>query len=217
MRRWEKAHGLIFGTVVLLLMGSVGFGVYIWQQVSNSKPVEKTQVAVLGENFSDLKRPVESEKFKFLSSRNWQLSRDLSHVPNKFVYSSQQNGIVEYELTVYFTKVPPKTAVDYIYPVSVKNGKFELRTSSSKCDVGLPKNIVDTTDTIPKDYDGVQFVCDISGVQEIYAIGISGGSYDVPMYNSKGQLLTVGLFFTNHTSQYKPEVFSEIIKNFSLK
>lgn len=213
LKRRRKIHNTLLVPLVALSFLLVGGGVYIWQQISQEQPNPETKQVSLGYYTGVPKKPYNNEVFSFLSTTDWLFIRESSAPPTRYVYYSHANGITEYELTITVNNPNPyKKAVHYIVPITVQSGALVPGMSSNRCDT----REVGGRDVV-RQYQGVTYYCDIDSSGEIYAAGIAGGSYEIPLYDGKGRLQKTSFFMVDHTSGQSPEIFKEVLASFKLK
>lgn len=213
-RLQRRARLILAIPLLAILLLVVGGGVYIYQQLSQDDQVpQKSRPVTLGYYAGSPKRLVTNELFSFESTKEWQLSRETSRLPYSYVYTSQIDGFVEYELVITLNSQRTEEPVNYVAPIIVKEGKLEIQKISPRCD----SNKKPKPDNELQEYEGVKFTCAVLSSKEVMAAAVVGGNYNIPLYNSRGGLVTVNIFFRNHTDTYQPDPFSQVVSSFRLK
>lgn len=212
LRRWRRAHRVLMVPLFIIVLVSVGGGVYIWQQISGETDTPQTKQVSLGYYAGVPKKQYSNEVFSFTSGKEWLFIREASNSQGKFVFYNHLNGITKYELKVFVNSVSEmEKPVNFIQPINVKNGSLEPDSMSPKCEPPSTKN------PPKRSFMGVSYLCRDESSSEVIGAGIAGGSYEIPLYNSQGTLQKVSLFFTDHNQSFQPEIFQEIIREFRLK
>ncbi len=214
VKRWERAHRVFLVGFIVVLLAVVAVGVYVWQQSSIKETAVENQKKVTETYYGNPKHQYDSGKFYFESSYEWQFSRPASQLPNKYVYYSSHNGLIQYELDIYMDKTIGNLPVKYIIPVTIPHGKIVSQEVSPRCKFkgdGKPTQAV-----YPQQYAGVKFFCDVIGSEEFVAAGVVGGSYDLPLYDSKGSLSYVGISLKDQSDRNYTDVLKQIVDSFKL-
>lgn len=215
-RNWRRAHRTILAIIFVALILGVGVGVYVWQQSSVNQPPTETKLVNGGYYDAKPRYAYDNEIFHFESSEPWQFSREASTTGTKYIYYSQKNGIIRHELDIFFDKSLNGQAVNYILPVAVQNGVIKSQAASPNCDEKTP-NPENSAPPIPQVYNNVKFICERGETKESIAAGVVGGGYDIPLYDSKGELRIVNLRLSDHTNASYVDLFKEIVDSFKLK
>ena len=198
----------------MVLVVGTGVGVYVWQQANMSQTTQSIKPVSLGYYSGVPKKQYSNEHFSFTSEKEWLFIREASIPPHKYVYYNHINNITQYELTIYVNDVPSQQPVNYVTPVSVQEGKIVPSSISKKCNLDEKKRNGYAT----KKFENVSYICDLQENSfERIGAGIPGGSYAIPYYSSRGNLNTVGFFFSNHSTNMYPELLNDILTSFKLK
>ncbi len=215
MKRWDRAHKLlIFGLFSLILI-VVAVIVYYWTRSTTPQPSPQTPTTSLGAYIGNPKKTISTELFSFESAKNWQLSQENTQAPYKYVFFSQKNGLIEYELTVAFDKSLNNHPVNYAAAVKIDQNRLKLVGISPRCTNVIPKPGVIT---VPSVYKGAKYICDAQGSKEVYEATVVGdSSYNISLLNSKAKAVTLNLMFEDHSPGHYPDAFIEVIDGFKLK
>lgn len=100
-------------------------------------------------------------------------------------------------------------------PVTVIAGMINATDTSNYC--AADKKNMQNQSAFTYIYKGVTVTCDPHPSKELYAAGVVGGSYSIPLYNSKGELHQVVMTFVNHKTRQDASVFIEVAENFKLR
>ena len=212
LTRWQKTHNLALTSLVAFMVIATGLGVYLWQQFSPDPGPQKIEPVKLGAYAGTPQIEYINEQFSFKSVKEWLYIRESSIPPHKYVYYNHINNITQYEITVYVDNIPSQP-VGYITPVSVQDSRLVPDLTSPRCG----QDIKNGNGYVPMVYQEVSYQCDLVNSQEKIAAGIKRGSYSIPMYDSEGKLKHIGVYFTDHSPGYRPEIFNEILSSLKLR
>ena len=218
-KRRQKLRRLLL--ILLLAVLIIVAGIYIWKSANSGfsgpvviKPPTKSYYA------GAPNRVFESDRFKFVSSDNWQYSPEESLGVAKYVYftHSLNNNLVEFELDILFDKSLDGQAVNYIMPVTEVNNKLKTDSLSPRCG---EKTVTDTPSAAPNtlamEFHGAKYICLVRGSTEKAAAAMVGGSYDISLKTPSGQTVVVNLSFVNNSSSYFGSAFKQVLESFQLK
>lgn len=211
-RKLKRAQTHLYIGLTAILVAVSGLGVYVWQQISVDNTIQQVSPVKLGVYNGIPRKEYVNEMFSFSSTTEWTFIREASSPPNRYVFYNHINGITQYELTVYVDNIPSQP-VGYITPVIVKDQKIIPGITSQRCGA----DIKNRNGSVPMNFEDVKYSCDLVNSQQKIGAGVKGGGYAIPLYNSQGKLMHVGLFFTDHSPGYRPEVFNEVLANFKLR
>ncbi len=195
----------------MLLIGSMA-GVYLWQQTNIKQAPAVITPVKLGTYAGTPVKEYMNETFSFKTTTEWQFIRENSTPPQKYVYYNHIDNITQYEIVVYIDAIPAKP-VGFITPVTVQGSKIIPGTTSPRCG----QDIKIRNGSVPMIYEEVKFECDLVNSQERFAAGVQRGSYSIPLYDSQGKLRNIGVYFTDHSPNYRPEIFNEFLASFKLR
>ena len=214
MKRWERTHKFLIFALFLLIVIIVAAAVYLWQQSIVKQTPQQSQSTSLGAYIGNPKKTISNEVFSFESAKNWQVSQENSSFPNRYVFFSQKNGLIDYELTITFDNFLQSKPTNYIAAVSLEQNRLKVLGISPRCTDVIPKVGVITR---AANFKGAKFICDAQGSKELYMASLVGGSYSITMKNVRGKPVIVNLMFEDHSPGHYPDAFIEVLEGFKLK
>src|SRR5581483_7185367 len=160
-QRVRRALWIIGGLGLLII---IILAIYFWLSGSGKegpvviKPPTKSYYA------GAPKRSFETDRFKFQSTSNWQLSNEESLGTSKYVYftHSLNNNLIEFELEILYDKSLDGQPVNYVMPVNIANNKLRSGDLSSRCGDPLVSQKGDAApSTAVMSYQRASYICEV--------------------------------------------------------
>ena len=214
MKRWERAHKFLILGLFLLIIFIVAGAVYLWQQNIVKQSPQQSQSTSLGAYIGNPKKTISNEIFSFESAKNWQISQENSTLPTRYVFFSQKNGLIDYELTIAFDNSLQTKPANYVTAVMLDLNKLKVVGISPRCTDSVPKIGIITRAAV---FKGAKYVCETQGSKELYMASMVGGTYSITLKNSKGKPVVVNFMFEDHSQGHYPDAFIEVLEGFRLK
>ena len=215
LKRAKRANWGIYLVVMFFALVFVAAGVFLWQQSKVKDDVAVSATKAVSYYNANIRKTYNNEVFRFESGDDWQFSAADSSLGNHYVYYVSKEGLVTYQFDVYLNGGMQREAVTQMLATKVIGGKIVVQATSPRCDTPERRKEAKTS-TIPMTFNEVSYICHVTNSKAIAATGLMGGSYDIPMYTSRGALRTVNLKFTDHTGKYYTDEFKKIVESFIL-
>lgn len=149
----------IFG--LLVIAGAAVFYLrYVKEDIINDKAVSGETKSIVAPTITTFKSPF----FQFQASNDW-AEVPKESTPNKFVYRSFNETLVEHEMIIYVNQVPD--AMNFkstrVLPVDIvhssgQTSRFSAGVVSESCGPALKKDVI-PLDVQTVNFKGVNFVC----------------------------------------------------------
>ncbi len=212
LRRYKRAHKGLVTTLSVFILSAVLLGfwvVYFDNTTSSPDPV------VVSQGFNNsLTRHVENEYFSFSAQGNWQLQTPDPIFPDRYIYQSKRQNLIERELTVYVGHIPSDEYITQVVPVQIENNRIKVISISPKCGQLAPesKNPVRLT------YNQTNFLCLPDSSETIMAASLVKGDYRLPLTSVKqNRHINIGIFYKDLSAQPDFQIFEEILDSLTIK
>ncbi len=214
--RYRRRRLLLVGLMIIVVLISGG-AVYLWQK-STTEAAKAVVIQPLTKTFynGSPEHLVQNSVFSFKSTANWQFSPEESSL-SKYVFFTQENNLIVYELDIIFNQSLESQAVNYVVPLTVSNNRMQPTAISARCGDSVKQSPGSLPPvTLSMQFQGANYICLVRGSGEKAAAALVGGSYDITLQNSHGQNQTLNFAFVNDGSSYFGQVFQEILQSFKL-
>jgi len=214
--RYRRRRLLLLILIIIIVLISGG-AVYVWQKSTTqaAKPVVIQPLTKTVYNGSP-EHLIQNSVFSFKSTADWQFSPEESSL-NKYVFFTQENNLIEYELDIIFNRSLDNQSVNYIIPLTVSNNRMQPVGISSRCGDSVKQSSGSLPPvTMNMQFEGANYICAVRGSGEKAAAALVGGTYDIALQNSHGQNQILNFAFVNDGSSYFGQIFEEVLQSFKL-
>lgn len=209
---------LVIALVVSVLIG-LGLLWYALQYAWNETAAKESPVVDKGFYAGSQTTTYDNGKFSFTSAKNWELEERASKIPEKYVYVSRRGQNAQYLWTIYFDNIPD-LPTKYILPIRIVNNRLNTGAVSPKCGDEKDTRVTSapTGATVATAvYDGLEYTCKIEGFENIVAPVYDQGGYVLPIADSNGQVVKVGMIFQDLGINLQLDPIKEVINSFNVK
>lgn len=213
-QRWRRLYHAVVVGAVLLIVGAIGVGWYLWQRTDDSQIANQATVPVHETYNPNPPQVYENQSFRFSSDRPWILSKTDSTPPTKYTYYSLRSGLVERQFTTYIGSGPSDLAVTYILPVTSRGDSLAPGTLSPRCGEGLK---LTNMNPLTRTYQDVTYTCIPDSKAITIAAGMPKGSYGIPLKGSDGESRTLIFTYKDVSINPQPDIFADVLKTLRLK
>lgn len=203
--------------VLIVLVCAIGYVFYLKYFSDNAQNTEASTTSqkttsYVAPSISIFKSPF----FQFQASNTW-VEVPTESTPNKFLYRSLRNGLIEHELTVYVNQIPSNLQPTRVLPVVTTNGTtLEKKDVSEPCGSALSKD-AQIKDVQTVSVKGVTFTCygKISAYNVI--VGRVGGDTNVTLRRPDNTTAVYGIYYRDLRATQGSIEIDQIVSTFQTR
>ena len=196
-KKHHRVRGVLFIALSLMLLGGVGYGVYLFIQ-KDTAPAEAIDSKATDLGYYDPSQTFTTVYFNFKAPKSWRFEEKESSA-NEFVYRSYAGPNIEQELRILVNQAPKDQRVTHVLPIVPSESSFATGTVSDRCSSYLPKSNFYTN---PADlvYEGAKYSCWTDNTQSIMGVSAVGGGSIISLKRRDGS--TGSYFFRYLDSRF---------------
>lgn len=205
--------------LVLILVLIIGAGtLFYFKYIKSTNPntQEKTTSEITSSVIAPSINIFRSPFFQFQADKNWVEIPNESN-PNKFVYRSLRENLIEHELTIYIDQVPANLATTHVLAVSPTDSKSRLAIGdiSDTCVKIVPSN--NPSIYYQAKLLDIQFNCDVTNSVYSVAAGEKGGGTLLSLIRPNGTQAKYTFIYKNLKAESDYVKLSEILSTFQTR